>query len=86
MQERERLVASAEAITRQRMRQTEALQKEAEANALLDGNGVRLQALLGRGQGNFPGRSCRATGSGTVKAHAVCGWSTPQISRVAPAV
>ncbi|KAK9845385.1 hypothetical protein WJX81_005219 [Elliptochloris bilobata] len=49
-QERERLAASAEATTRQRMRQTEALEKEAAAGALLDGSGVRLQALLGRGQ------------------------------------
>ena len=56
-------MASAEASTRQRMRQTEALQKEAEAAALLEGNGVRLQALLGRGQGDFPGRPCRAMAS-----------------------
>ena len=62
VQERERLVASAEASTRQRMRQGEVLEKEAAAVALLDGNGVRLQALLGRGQGEFLGCPCSSRG------------------------
>jgi len=53
-QERELLAHSAESATRQRMRQTEAAEKEARARALTDSSGVKLQALLGRGQGASP--------------------------------
>lgn len=53
-QERWRLASSAESATRQRMRQGEALEKETRARALIESSGVRLQALLGRGQGAPP--------------------------------
>ncbi len=63
-QERWRLASSAESATRQRMRQGEALEKEARARALIESSGVRLQALLGRGQGAPPRSALERAASG----------------------
>ena len=73
-QERELLAHSAESATRQRMRQTEAAEKEARACALVDSSGVKLQALLGRGQGAFPcaSASCQLSYCGLFNVRRSC--------------